>query len=80
VAEKAPAAVVVIVAGTVVCVVPLNFIVIVEVGAKPVPVTVTVVLTGPEVGDRVIDGVTVKVAAAVSAGTVPMSLPETVTR
>jgi hypothetical protein len=66
VAEKAPAAVVVIVAGTVVCVVPLNFIVIVEVGAKPAPVTVTVVPTGPKVGLSVIDEVTVNVADAVS--------------
>ena len=65
-AEKAPAAVVVIVAGTVVCVVPLNFIVIVEVGAKPAPVTVTVVPTGPKVGLSVIDEVTVNVADAVS--------------
>jgi hypothetical protein len=46
----------------------------------PVPVTVTEVPTGPEVGDRVIVGVvTVKVAEAVSADTVPVSLPETVT-
>jgi hypothetical protein len=80
VAEKAPAAVVVTQAGTVVCAAPLNFIVMVEVAAKPAPVTVTVVLTGPEVGDRVIDEVTVNVADAVSPGTVPMSLPETVTR
>ena len=46
-AEKAPAAVVVIVAGTVVCVVPLNFIVILELAAKLAPVTVTVVPAGP---------------------------------
>jgi hypothetical protein len=79
VAEKAPVADVVTVTGTVVCVAPLNFIVMVEVEAKPAPVTVTVVPTGPEVGFRVIDGVTVKVAVALSAGTVPTLLPETVT-
>ena len=46
----------------------------------PVPVTVTEVLTGPWVGDRVIVGVvTVKVVEAVSAGTVPTSLPDRVT-
>jgi len=54
VAEKVPAADVVMVAGTVVTAVPSNFIVIVEV-------------------------VTVNVAVAVSAGTVPMSLPDTTT-
>jgi hypothetical protein len=63
----------------VVCAAPLNFIVMVEVAAKPAPVTVTVVPTGPEVGLRVIEGVTLNVADAVSAGTVPTLLPETVT-
>ena len=62
VAEKAPVADVVTVTGTVVCVAPLNFIVMVEVEAKPAPVTVTVVPTGPEVGFRVIDWMTVRVA------------------
>jgi hypothetical protein len=47
---------------------------------NPEPVTVTEVPTTPEVGDKVIAGVvTVKVAEAVSAGTVPTSLPDTVT-
>jgi hypothetical protein len=64
VAVKAPEASVVTVAGTVVCVAPLNAIVMAEVGAKPAPVTVTVVPTRPEVGDRVIDDVTVNVADA----------------
>ena len=54
------------VAGTVVCVTPLNFIVIVEDGMKFEPVTVTVVPTGPEVGLREIEEVvTVKVAEPV---------------
>ena len=52
---------VVIVAGDVVCAVPSNFIVIVLLAAKPVPVTVTVVPTGPLVGLIDIDGVTVNV-------------------
>ena len=65
VAVKAPKADVVTVAGTVVCAAPLNVIVMVEEGAKPAPVTVTVVPTRPEVGDRAIDGVTVNVADAV---------------
>jgi hypothetical protein len=47
---------------------------------NPVPVTVTLVPTTPELGVRVILGlVTVNVAVAVSEGTVPISLPETVT-
>ena len=50
------------VAGMVVTFTPLNVIVMAEVGAKPSPVTVTVVPTGPEVGDKVIDEVTVNVA------------------
>jgi hypothetical protein len=61
VAVKAPKADVVTVAGMVVTVAPLNFIVIVEEEARPAPVTVTVVPTGPEVGLRVIDEVMVKV-------------------
>ena len=47
VAEKVPAADVVTVAGTVVTVAPLNFIVMVEEEAKLAPVTVTVTPTGP---------------------------------
>jgi len=60
---------------------PLSVIIPIVVATEnPEPVTVTEVPTGPWVGDRVIEGVvTVKVAEAVSAGTVPMSLPETVT-
>ena len=46
VAEKALEPDEVTVAGTVVCVTPLNFIVIVEDAAKPEPVTVMVVPTG----------------------------------
>ena len=47
---------------------------------KPEPVTVTDFPTGPCTGDRVIVGiVTVNEAEAVSAGTVPTSLPETAT-
>jgi hypothetical protein len=80
VAEKVPAADVVMVAGTVVTAVPSNFIVIVEEEAKLAPVTVTVVPTGPCMGDRlIVEVVTVNVAVAVSAGTVPMSLPDTTT-
>jgi hypothetical protein len=79
VAVKPPAADEVTVAGTVVTVAPLNVIVMVEVAAKLAPVTVTVVPIGPWVGDRVIVGVTLNVADAVSAETVPTSLPETVT-
>jgi hypothetical protein len=46
----------------------------------PVPVTVTEVPIGPEAGDRAMAGVvTVKVVEAVSAGTVPTSLPDTTT-
>ena len=67
------------VAGTVVIFTLLNFIVIVEEGLKLAPVTVTVTPTGPWVGLSVIDGMTVYVATAVSAGTVPMSLPDTTT-
>ncbi|MGD0396275.1 MAG: hypothetical protein ABSB26_05115 [Nitrososphaerales archaeon] len=79
-AEKVPAADVVMVAGTVVTAVPSNFIVIVEEEAKLAPVTVTVVPTGPCMGDRlIVEVVTVNVAVAVSAGTVPMSLPDTTT-
>ena len=46
-AVKPPAALVVTVAGLVVTVAPLNFIVMVEEGAKLEPVTVTVTPTGP---------------------------------
>ena len=47
---------------------------------NPVPVTVTEVPIGPEAGDREIAGaVIVKVEEAVSAGTVPTSLPDIVT-
>jgi len=68
VAVRVPVADVLTGAGTVVTVAPLNSIVTVERGAKLVPVTVTVVPTGPRVGDRVIAGVmTVKVAVAVFA-------------
>ena len=67
------------VAGTVVTFTPLNFIVMVAEGLKLVPVTVTVTPTGPWVGLRVIDGMTVNVATAVSAGTVPTSLPDRTT-
>ncbi len=75
-----PAADVVTVAGTVATVAPLNFIVMVEEGAKLVPVTVTLVPTGPWMGDRlIVEVVTVKVAVAVSAGTVPTLLPDTTT-
>ncbi len=67
-----PAADVVTSTGTVACTAPLNFIVMVEEGAKPAPVTVTVVPTGPCIGLRVIDEVgsvamTVNVADAVFA-------------
>ncbi len=75
-----PAADVLTVAGTVVTVAPLNLIVMVEEGAKLVPVTVTVVPTGPCMGDRlIVEVVTVNVAVAVSAGTVPTLLPDTTT-
>ncbi len=79
VAVKAPKADEVTVAGTVVTVAPLKAIVMMEEGAKLEPVTVTVVPTGPWVGDRVIVGVILNVVDAVSAGTVPTSLPETMT-
>ena len=46
------------VVGEVVWVVPSYFIVIVDEGANPVPDTVTVMLVGPPVGDRVIEEVT----------------------
>ncbi len=47
---------------------------------NPAPVTVTKVPTGPWVGDTVIVGaVTVNVAVAVSAGTLPTSLPDRTT-
>jgi len=62
VAVKEPAADVVTVAGTVVCVALSNAIVTVEEGAKPAPLTSTVVPTGPLIGDRVIDEVMVTVA------------------
>ncbi len=55
---------VVTVVGDVVLVVPSKVMVIVDVEAKPVPVTVTVVPTGPLVGESVIDGVTVNAAEA----------------
>jgi hypothetical protein len=46
----------------------------------PEPVTVTDTPTDPELGLRTIEGVVmVKVADAVSAGTVPRSLPDTTT-
>jgi hypothetical protein len=79
VAVKVPAALVVTVAGLVVTVAKLNFIVMVEEGAKLEPVTVTVTPTGPWVGLRVNGRESVNTADAVSRGTVPMSLPETVT-
>ena len=52
VAVKEPVAVVVIVAGEVVTVAPLNLIVTVDVPEKPVPVTVTVDPTVPLAGLR----------------------------
>ncbi len=60
---------------------PLNVIApIFVLTENPEPVTVTEVPILPWVGDRVIVGaVTVKVADAVSRGTVETSLPETVT-
>ncbi len=60
---------------------PLNVIVPTVVDTEnPEPVTVTEVPTGPWMGERTIVGVvTVNVAVAVSAGTVPTSPPETVT-
>jgi hypothetical protein len=67
VALKPPVPEVVTVVGFVTCVAPLNLIVIVEEPAKPVPVTVTVVRTGPVAGFSVIAGVTVNVAEAVLA-------------
>jgi len=77
---KAPRADVVTVAGTVVTLTPLNLIVMVEEEAKLAPVTVTIVPSGPWMGDTLImEVVTVKVAEAVSAGTVPTSLPERTT-
>jgi len=80
VAEKVPAADVVTAAGTVVTVAPLNFIVMVEEEAKLAPVTVTVTPTGPWMGLRlIVEVVTVNVVVAVSAGTVPTLLPDTVT-
>ncbi len=66
VAENEPPEVVVIVAGEVVCRPPSNFIVVVEVGAKFVPVTVTTVPPRPEIGLSVIAGaVVVKIALPV---------------
>jgi hypothetical protein len=58
----------------------LNVIVLMVVETEnPEPVTVTEVPIGPWITVRVIMGVvTVKVAEAVSAGTVPISLPETI--
>ncbi len=67
VAVKPPEASVVTVAGTVVIFAPLNFSVMAEVGAKPAPVTVTVVPTGPCIGLRVID--------EVGLATVTMNVP-----
>jgi len=61
---------------------PLNVIVPIVVGEteNPEPVTVTEVPAGPWVRDREIAGaVIVKVEEAVSAGTVPTSLPDIVT-
>jgi len=60
---------------------PLNVIVPIVVRTEnPEPVTVTEVPCGPLVGDRMIVGVvTVKVAEALSAGTVPTSLPDMTT-
>jgi hypothetical protein len=80
--EKVPVAEVVVVVQVWVAIVPPAMVIepIVLLTENPEPVTVTEVPTAPEVGDRVIVGVvTVKVAEAVSAGTVPMLLPETVT-
>jgi hypothetical protein len=76
---KPPVADVVTVVGLVVWVAPLNLIVIVDDPAKPVPVTVIVVPTGPLLGLRLIEGVTENDAVALSAGTLPTSLPDTVT-
>jgi hypothetical protein len=60
---------------------PLTVTILIVVATEnPEPVTVTEVPTGPWVGDRVIVGVvTVKVAEAVSVGTVPTSLPDRMT-
>ena len=60
---------------------PLNVMEPIAVSTEnPEPVTVTAVPCGPLVGDRVIVGVvTVNVAVAVSAGTVPTSLPDRMT-
>lgn len=55
-AVKAPDALVVIVAGVVPCSTPSSVIVTVDVTANPLPVTVTLVPTLPEVGLRVIEG------------------------
>ncbi len=66
VAEKAPPEEVVIVSGEVVCPTPSNFIVVVEVAAKFVPVTVTTVPPRPDIGLSVIVGAVVeKIALAV---------------
>jgi hypothetical protein len=46
------------------CVVPSNFTVIVLLALKPVPETVTLLPTLPEVGERLIEAATVKVAVA----------------
>jgi hypothetical protein len=59
VAVKAPAPFVVTTVGVVACVAPLNVKVITEVLAKPVPVTITLVPTGPEAGFKVMDAVTI---------------------
>ena len=61
-AVKEPVAVVVIVAGEVVTVAPLNLIVTVDIPEKPVPVTATVEPTVPLVGFRESDVFMVKVA------------------
>jgi altronate dehydratase large subunit len=61
---KKPLIAVVIVAGTVDIAEPLNVTYMFELGAKPVPFTVTVVPFGPFFGAILTEGVTVKVAIA----------------
>jgi hypothetical protein len=72
---KAPEAEAVIVAGTVVTVAPSNFIVTVEEGAKPAPVTVTVVPTGPCIGLSVC----MRVTPVLSMQLAGLNLPSPVT-
>ena len=63
-AEKAPIEVVVIVAGKVACSTPSNRKVIVTDGSKLAPRTITNVPAGPEIGVRVMLGVTTEKSAA----------------